>query len=309
MSSTINCHVDTLPMAQTMSSVSTHVNGTTAAVVAMKAAVVKAETDGANFVCDRVNKGFYSLIRSQISQKIAKLKSDVDSHLMRLNQQRKQLIAIKSRMERDYQMISGRYFKIFTSLNKSLEQRVTELDRPIMQFAKGEADKVSNRSAQLTAGIPLGQIESVKTAQIVEASNLKFRASKAIESIDKFIDSSNQLQDVTDKILLRRRMTDEDKSSALLSIPVAFVETNFDASDQSTTRTYVHNDSMPTAAQAAINAATETVIRNELLQWYDTAIPDEVANEFRRIVSTSGLDQRRQQMIVAMFESHPYQSF
>ena len=99
-------------MAQTVGTVSTHVNGTTAAVVAMKAAVVQAEKEGADHVCEKVNKGFYTLIRSQISQKIATLRSEVDSQLMRLNQQRKQLTAIRQRMERDYQMICGRYLKL-----------------------------------------------------------------------------------------------------------------------------------------------------------------------------------------------------
>ena len=169
-------------MAQTVGTVSTHVNGTTAAVVAMKAAVVQAEKEGADHVCEKVNKGFYTLIRSQISQKIATLRSEVDSQLMRLNQQRKQLTAIRQRMERDYQMICGRYLKLFTTINKNLEQRIAELDRPVMDLAESEADKVTNRASRLTADIPLGQSESVRTAQVVSASNLKFKALKAIES-------------------------------------------------------------------------------------------------------------------------------
>ena len=49
---------------------------------------------------------------------------------MQLNQQRKQLLAIKSRMERDYNMISARYLKLFNGLNQNLRQRVFELDKP-----------------------------------------------------------------------------------------------------------------------------------------------------------------------------------
>lgn len=99
---TFNYTVDTHPMADEISSVSNHLKGTTVAVVAMQTAVVLAEKKAADHVCDNVNKGFYTLMRSQISQKIAKLQSEVDSHLMQLNQQKKQLSAIKSRMERDY---------------------------------------------------------------------------------------------------------------------------------------------------------------------------------------------------------------
>ena len=78
---TFNYTVDTKPMADEMRSVSRHVNATTDAVVAMQTAVIIAEEKAADHVCNNVNKGFYSLIRSQISQKMAKLQSEVDSHL------------------------------------------------------------------------------------------------------------------------------------------------------------------------------------------------------------------------------------
>ena len=110
---TFNYTVDTNPMAQEIGSVSNHIKGTTTAVVAMQAAVILAEEKAADHVCTNVNKGFFTLIRSQISQKVAKLQSEVDSHLMQLNQQRKQLLSIKGRMERDYNMISNRYSKLF----------------------------------------------------------------------------------------------------------------------------------------------------------------------------------------------------
>ena len=87
----IDCVVDTQPMAEEIKSVSHQINDTTTAVVAMKAAIVLAEQQAADMVCRNVNKGFYTLMRSQISQKIAKLQSEVDSQLMQLNTQRKQL--------------------------------------------------------------------------------------------------------------------------------------------------------------------------------------------------------------------------
>ena len=100
----IDCLLDTKPMAHEMNSISNHIKGTTAAVVAMQTAVVLAEQKAADQVCSNVNKGFYTMMRSQISQKIASLQSQVDSYLMQLNAQRKQLLAIRTRMERDYNM-------------------------------------------------------------------------------------------------------------------------------------------------------------------------------------------------------------
>ena len=89
MSQYIPFTVDTRPMADEINKVSRHVDNTTAAVVSMKAAVVMAEKESADLVCNNVNRGFHALMLSQVSQKTAKLQSEVNSHLLRLNQQSK----------------------------------------------------------------------------------------------------------------------------------------------------------------------------------------------------------------------------
>ena len=143
---TLKYIVDTQPMADELNHVSRHVGVTTGAVVAMQAAVIAAEEDASNHVCNNVNRGFYSLIRSQISQKLAKLQSEVDSHVMQLVQQKKALLGIKYRMERDYNMIANRYVKLFNGLNANLQLRVFELDKPTIDFARKEVDKIANRT-------------------------------------------------------------------------------------------------------------------------------------------------------------------
>ena len=198
----IDCVVDTQPMAQEIDSVSNHIKGTTAAVVGMQAAVIKAEEEASNHVCENVNRGFYTLIHSQISQKIAKLKSEVDSHLMQLNQQRKQLLAIKSRMERDYNMISARYLKLFNGLNQNLQQRVFELDKPTIEFAVKDVDKITNRTRLLPGAVPVVQLESLEMSQRILASNIKYRGLSVINSMKRFLRDMYAQKRLTDQILL-----------------------------------------------------------------------------------------------------------
>ena len=69
MAQRIDCLIDTTPMADEIRTVSNHIEGTTTAVVAMQTAVVLAEKQAAETVCRNVNRGFYTLMRSQISQK------------------------------------------------------------------------------------------------------------------------------------------------------------------------------------------------------------------------------------------------
>lgn len=200
----IDCVVDTQPMARELDRVSHHVNGTTSAVVGMKVAVLKAEAEAADNVCRNVNRGFYALIHSQISQKIAKWKSEVDSLLLQLNQQRRQINNIKAQMERDYGSITARYTKLFTTLNRALQRRVYELDKPAFKFAVTEIDTLSNRTRQLSATVPVSQNESLLTSQKIMASNLKYRGSTVIALMKDFLMDLSRQKALTGRVLLDR---------------------------------------------------------------------------------------------------------
>jgi hypothetical protein len=84
-------------------------------------------------------------------------------------------------------MISNRYLKLFSGLNANLKQRVFELDKPTIDFAVREVEKVSNRTKYLTATVPVTQLESLAISQKIIASNLKFRGLNVINSMTKFL--------------------------------------------------------------------------------------------------------------------------
>lgn len=306
MSHQFDCLVDTTEMAREIDSVKKHVNATTTAVVGMQAAVIKAQADGADHVCKKVNQGFYALIHSQISQKMAALQSKVDAHLLRLNQQRKQLVAIRQRMERDYQMLSGRYIKIFNSLNRNLRQRITEIDRPVITFATTEADKVTNRGNQLISTVPMGQSETIRTSQTVASSNLKYRAARAIESIESFIGASNRLTGITDRILLQRPVSGDTESVA---VPVCIAESNIDANGNMQTTIHVSEIGISKEARQTIETRIASSCRDGSMEWKQPdEINPEVANYFRQMVASSGLDRRKCDTILAMFARNNFET-
>ena len=105
--------IDTEEMAQAVHQVVPHVDGTTAAVVAMQASVIAAEKEAANSICENVNRGFYTLIRSQISPKIAAVQNQLDARLLELRDQARKMLDRKKIMERDFQMIATRNMKLF----------------------------------------------------------------------------------------------------------------------------------------------------------------------------------------------------
>jgi hypothetical protein len=298
---TFNYTVDTNPMAAEISSVSRTVAGTTTAVVAMQTAVVVAEAKAADHVCKNVNKGFFTLIRSQISQKMAKLQSDVDSHLMQLNQQKKQLLAIRGRMERDYNMISGRYLKLFTGLNQNLKQRIFELDRPTIDFAVREVEKVSNRTKYLTATVPVTQLESLAISQKIIASNVKFRGMKVIGSMTNFLSDMNEQKRLTEKILLPGAKVE----NATLSIPVIISEMNFDKFDNKNIDVTVSKVQLNPTTQSAVKNTVNQNIDN--LQWRKAEIDKDTKSEFSKLLSNSNSSQRVKDMASKLFAANSYQ--
>ena len=198
---TFDINIDTTPIAREVDGISNHVQATTGAVVAMQAAVIDEETKAADRICTNVNKGFYTLIKSQISQKIAKLQSDVDAHIMELNNQKKALMAIKGRMEKDYRMISGRYHKLFTSLNINLRNRIHALDTPLMSLADKENNRISNRRKQLASTVPLSQSEPVAISQTIVASNAKANGARVIDIVKTYIKALVEQELLTKDIL------------------------------------------------------------------------------------------------------------
>jgi len=299
-----NYTVDTHPMADEIGKVSNHVTATTGAVVAMQAAVVLAEKRAADLVCDNVNRGFYSLIRSQISQKTAKLQSEVDSHLMQLSQQKKALLAIKFRMERDFNMISNRYTKLFNGLNANLKQRVFELDKPTIDFAVKEIDKVSNRTKYLTAAVSVNQLESLSSSQKILASSVKYKGSKVINSIKAFLSEMNAQKKLTDKILINDHRYVSDAKSL---IPIIILESN---SDNSVSRNLEFKIS-----EAEISQNTKQAIENKLyasvseLKWKMSTIDEkEILSEFSKLNDLSGAAKRVKEMTMQLFQSNKFET-
>jgi hypothetical protein len=297
-----NYTVDTKPMADEISSVARHVNATTGAVVAMQAAVLIAEEKAADYVCSNVNKGFYSLIRSQISQKMAKLQSEVDSHLMQLVQQKNALLGIKYRMERDYNMIAKRYIKLFNGLNSNLKQRVFELDKPTIEFAVKEVDKVSNRTKYLTATIPISQLESLAASQKIVASNVKYRGFNVINSMRSFLLEMNTQNKLTDQILINDTRNAE---TATVYIPVVIYECNRN-NNETVIEIEVSDTQLDNISKSSIR--NTAYARLNEIQWQPFEEPNaDLKSEFNKLITTSSKSQRIKDWTLKLFQSNKYQ--
>ena len=300
MATLIPCSVDTAPMAAELQSVSNHVKGTTAAVVTMQTAVIAAENKGANKVCSNVNRGFFTLMRSQISQKIANKQSRVEALIMQLGQQKRQLLSIKTNMEREYGRIAERYLRIFTSVNKELESRIRQIDQPVFELVNKHMMTSSNRMNALSGWVTTSQAEGITQSQQILVSKMKHNAQVALEQSTEFLSQIGEQRVLTGKVLISNPMGNESKT---YQIPVVIWETLNDNSG--IPRTEVNT---PEALAKIHSDQINNVIReSETLPWGEDQ-SSMVAEEFMSIVDSSASTPRVKDMIKKMFTSSDYKT-
>lgn len=296
-----NFTVDTEPMADSIDGVANHVDGTTAAVVAMQTAVIIAEEKGAERICNNVNYGFYSLIRSQISQKIATHKSKADAKIMELQQQTVSLAAIKSRMEKDYMMLASRYTKLFEGLNKSLRARIFELDKPSTSFVYKDVLPVANRTKRLTGTPSTTQMESIAGSQMISVSNTKYNAMQNISSMQDFIFNSEIQKSLIGSILTKESVSKPTEKF----IPVIVSESEGLNVRQS--QWQITQPQLKKNANAKVESFAYSSLSN--MKWTDDDSNNttRVKQEFGNFVNQSSISDRVKKQMLSFIESSKWQ--
>lgn len=294
-----NFTVDTSPMASEIRSVSNGVNRVSAAVVAMQAAVIAAEQEGADHVCQNVNKGFYSLMHSQISQKIAQLTSTVEAKLLELGQYAAALKTIQSRMTTDYNMISGRYTKLFKSINNNLEARVAELDMPVFKLVDRDVKLAESRMRLNSAQFTVHQLESVLSSQLLAASKVKVDAEKTLEAITRYIKDSSVQTKKSDASMQDTRIDSVED----IFIPVSIVEST-SAVGNYAINYYVARSGNPEIDKNIDASVREQSVNSVLHGTWSKIDPNDMANveaEFHQLLLNSAEDKRVKDEIKKMF--------
>ena len=217
----VNIDVDTNPFDRSVANCNSSVNLLTGAVVATEVAQIASIDKNAKKVAGTIVDGFFGYIRSEISQQIMELSQRIDAQLLHLRECAKTCLAKQKQMETDYNRISSRYLNIFNDLNKELENRVFELDKPAFIF-KNNIDNHSNRTSDndLVSTVAVLGREGGELQAKISASIAKKRALNAINQANVFLWKQKKLQST-----INRSMLNENYSAIRFS-PVCFIETN-----------------------------------------------------------------------------------
>jgi hypothetical protein len=204
----VRFEIDTSPMAETIDTVRGHVNGVAAAVTAMEAAVIASEREAAKTICANVDNGFYVMIKSQISQKVVAAYTGMTTKQMTLLQLVKALENVKRQMEADYNMICRRYTKLFAALNKALETRIRELDRPAMKLAEIRKsilfDKIKDNSSLLLECS--GEVTHLE--QTALSGKLKQKTRDTLQTLSESVIEKKSYNERVESILLPDKTTE-----------------------------------------------------------------------------------------------------
>ena len=294
-----NFTVDTSPMAMEMQSVSRNVNRVSGAVVAMQTAVIAAEQEGAEVVCQNVNRGFYALMHSQLTQKIAQLTSTVEAKLIELGQYAAALKGIQGRMTKDYHMITGRYLKVFNSLNHNLEARIAELDTHVFRLVDRDVKLLDSRIGINSARFAVNQVESVLSSQLISTSRVKRDAEVALANISRYVNDTRIQAKKSDASMYDKKI----ESMEDIYVPVSIVESST-AVGSPAVNYYVARSGNP-AIDKNIDASVREQSINSVLHgsWsqVDPEVMSNVAIEFEALLRDFKGDQRQKDEIQRMF--------
>ena len=217
----VNIHVDTNPFDYSIQSCENNVDILTASVVATEAAQIASKRENSIKVADSIIEGFFSYIKSEISQQIAELSTQIEAHLMHVKELANACVAMKKQMESDFNRISSRYASIFEDLNNELSNRIFQLDKPAFVFKK-ETDnqKIRTSDNDLVNIVTIFGVESGDLQSKVCVSIAKKRALDTLYKAKLFLWQQKKLNTTIQQSMLNENTTNS------FYVPICFIETN-----------------------------------------------------------------------------------
>ena len=196
----VNIDVDTTPFDSSVNNCNSNVKLLTGAVVATESAQILSIKENSRRIGQTIVNGFFKTISSEISQQIMELSTRLDALLLHLRSLGQRCVEKQAQMERDYQRLASRYSKTFDDLNRELENRIYELDKPTFRFKElTDSEATRSTSDDLVGSAAITGAESAALQARISASRTKHQANDTICHADKFLRCHKSLEQTIDK--------------------------------------------------------------------------------------------------------------
>jgi hypothetical protein len=305
-----NFTVDTSPMAETVNSVKGHVSGVTAAVTAMEAAVIATERQASKTICENIDNGFYVLVKSQISQKAVAAYTEMTAKEMTLLQLGKALDSVRRQMEADYNMISARYAKLFTSLDKALETRVRELDRPAMRLAEIKKSVILGKLKDSCSALLCASADVCQFAEMALAGKLKHKVKAVMETLSGEVKQGETYSRKIESILLDETAGNDQNNEHYLPVVLTTMESAVQR-DEFVDSVFVVEDERLANSAAVVSAVNnaEGGFADLARKWNDVAEREKqtLRGEVLSLIEKESLDSRVANEVLRLFDDGNWQ--
>lgn len=289
--------VDTTPMAETVSSVSNHVTATTAAVVAMQTAVIASEKASAKKICNNVDAGFHSLIRSQLSMKISVAYTEMQAKLALLLEYSKTLRKTRDRMESDFNRVKRQYSQIFKGLDKALANRISQLDKNAVAISGTRQKTILGMFEHHIPEVVVTSGEVDNTKQKIAVSRIKEKTAGSLDNLSGKVSENQLYRSLMDTML-------DDSSTEKMTqeyIPVIYSSKQSSLVEDS----YVLSLNFPDyLSEQAKNSISLNILNREDLFKDDKKSDFEkstISDEFQSLISSSAVDRRVAEQMMRLF--------
>lgn len=216
---TVTVNVDTDPFDSSVNDCNTNVGVLTGSVAATELAQVQSIRDNSRKVGQTIVDGFFKTVRSDLGQQIQELSSRIDATMLHLRELAARCVSKQKQMEKDYYGLSKRYGSIFNDLNKELENRVYELDRPTFKFKEtGDATTARAISSDMASTVAVAGYENGHLDAVISASLAKKQAMNALDKSNTFLTK----QKMTEKLL--ENCSIRESRNAVYYSPVFYIE-------------------------------------------------------------------------------------
>lgn len=242
--------VATEPFDTSIENAGMRVDGLTASVTAMSAANCAAIAQSSERISDSIVKGFYDLIKNDITTKQTESNTLLQAKSALLLEHSKAVRDKHDRMLADVERERAKFGKVFKELDRELERRITELDRPAFTLSKKAREGVVVQPYLTMAAETADQLGSAGNRGAVEAAGLRSKVMTVLRNLSSSLHTN----------LMYRRMM----SGALWSggaeereisyIPVAYCVSDNTEDERRVCRCYVSDSADKNRILASVNA-------------------------------------------------------
>lgn len=248
----VNITVATEPFDRSIGVAKAHVDGLTASVATMNAANCANIAECSDQVSNKIIGGFYNLIQRDLTTKKAEVKTQLQARYALLRSHSDAVDDKHKRMLTDIERERAKYGTVFSELDKELERRILQIDRPAFTLSKKVKEEIVLKPYLTVAASTADRLSAgSSTSSKIAIAGLRSKVSVVLQ---------NLLDSLRSNLMYRHMMRDAlwdksvDEEQQLTYIPVAYCVSEDISSMNTTCSCYVSDNPRKDSILSAVNS-------------------------------------------------------